>query len=137
MAYDPDTDPEIIALRKRVVEVEAEAAALGERLKKDHALALAKGQTPEQIEARKRVVKVFFEQHLPEEKPEGVEAFLARVDLKEPLVSMNARGIDPQNPKSRGLLGMGRKPAYVLSKQFAPKSESDPVYALEYYPVKA
>ena len=31
----------------------------------------------------------------------------------------------------------GRKPAYVLSKQFAPKAETDPVYALEYFPVKA
>ena len=135
MAYDPNTDEELIAAKKRFAEAEAEARAKGEQLQKDHSLALAKGQTPEQVEARKRVVKVFFEQHLPAEKPDAVEAFLQSVDCTQPLVSMNARGVDVQNPRGKGLLGLGRKPAYVLSKQFPPHSETDPIYALEYYPV--
>lgn len=136
MAYDPDTDPEVIAGRKRVIECEAEARALSDQLQKDHALALAKGSSPEQIEARHRVVKVFCEQHLPHEKPETLQALYSRVDYTQPLVSMNARGIDVVNPKARGLLGMGRKPAYLLSQQFPSASDTAPVYALEYFPVQ-
>jgi len=137
MTYDPNTDPAIIAARKRVIECEAEARALGEQLQQDHKLALAKGQSPEQIEARKRVVKVFCEQHLPHEKPDVLQAFAARVDYTQPLVSMNARGIDVQNPKGKGMLGLGRKPAYLLSQQFPPHTAADPIYALEYFPLKS
>jgi hypothetical protein len=136
MAYDPNTDPQIIAARKRVVECEAEARAKGAQLQQDHKLALAKGQTPEQIVARKRVVNVFWEQHLPHEKPEALQAFTARVDFTQPLVSMNARGIDVNDPKAKGFLGLGRKPAYLLSRQFPPHTDADPIYALEYFPVK-
>jgi len=135
MAYDPNTDEELIAAKKRFGEAEAEARAKADGLQKDHSLGLAKGQSPEQVEARKRVVKVFFEQHLPEETPEAVEAFLQTVDSTQPVVSMNARGIDVQNPRGKGLMGFGRKPAYLLSKQFLPHTETDPIYALEYYPV--
>ena len=136
MAYDPDKDPAVIAGRKRAAECEAEARALADRLQKDHALALAKGSSPEQIEARKRVVKVFCEQHLPHEKPDVLQSFYSRVDHTQPLVSMNARGIDVQNPKSRGFLGIGRKPAYLLSQQFPSRTDTDPIYALEYFPLK-
>lgn len=136
-AYDPERDPEVLALRKRVAEVEAQAQEKGERLKRDHELALAKGQDPEQIEARKRVVQIFFEQHLPDEPPEVVAAFLQKVDCTQPVVSMNARGIDVQNPKARGFLGFGRKPAYVVSKKYVPAHDHDPIHALEYYPVQA
>jgi hypothetical protein len=137
MAYDPDTDPEIIAARKRAAECEAEGYAKAAQLQQDHQLALSKGQTPEQIEARKRVVNVFWEQHLPQEKPEVLQSFMARVDYTQPLVSMNARGIDVQNPKGKGLLGLGRKPAYLLSLQFPPHTDTDPIYALEYIPLKS
>jgi hypothetical protein len=135
--YDPERDPEILALRKRAAQAEIDAAAKSEPLKKDHELALVKGQSPEQIEARKRVVRLFFELHLPDETPDAVEAFLQRVDCTQPLVSMNARGIDVQNPKARGFLGLGRKPAYLLSKRYAPAQDTDPLHALEYYPAQA
>ena len=137
MTYDPNTDPAIIAARKRVVECEAQARAKGEQLQQDHKLALAKGQSPAQIEARKRVVNVFWEQHLPHEKPEALQALTARVDFTQPLVSMNARGLDVNDPKAKGFLGLGRKPAYLLSRQFPPKTDADPIYALEYFPLKS
>ena len=137
MTCDPKTDPEIIAAHQRVAECEAQARAKGEQLQQDHKLALAKGQTPEQIEARKRVVNVFWEQHLPHEKPDALQAFSGRVDYTQPLVSMNARGLDVQNPKGKGLLGLGRKPAYLLSQQFPPHTDADPIYALEYFPLKS
>jgi hypothetical protein len=137
MAYDPNTDPEVIAAHQRVAESEALARAKAEQLQQDHKLALAKGQTPAQIEARQRVVNAFCQQHLPQEKPEALQALMARVDCTQPLVSMNARGIDVQNPKAKGLLGLGRKPAYLLSQQFPPQTDADPIYALEYIPLKS
>ena len=136
MAYDPKTDPQILAARQRASECEAQARAQAAKLQQDHKLALSKGQSPAQIEARQRVVNVFWEQHLPHKKPDALQAFAARVDLTQPLVSMNARGLDVNNPKAKGLLGLGRKPAYLLSPQFPPKSDTDPIYALEYFPLK-
>jgi hypothetical protein len=137
MSDVPNANPEVMAGRKRAAECEAEGHALAAPLQKDHALALAKGQSAEQIEARKRVYKVFCAQHLPKEKPEDVQALAARVDYTQPMVSMNARGIDVNNPKSKGLLGLGRKPAYLVSQQFPPHADTDPIYALEYFPLKS
>jgi hypothetical protein len=119
------------------IQFETQARAIADALQKDHALALAKGHSPEQIEARKRVYKTFSEQHLPQEKPENIQALAAAIDYTQPLVSMNARGIDVNNPKSKGMLGLGRKPAYLLSQQFPPKTDADPLYALEYFPLKS
>jgi hypothetical protein len=113
---------------------EIQARATADACLKDHDLARAKGQSPEQIQARHRVLKVFCEQHLPSESP---ETFAARVDFSQPLLSTNARGIDLNNPKSKGFLGLGRKPAYLLSQRFPPKTDTDPLYALEYFPLKS
>jgi hypothetical protein len=135
MEYDPNTDPEVMAARKRVAEAETAAKVKADQLLQDHDLGRAKGQSPEQIAARKRVVEVFLEQHLPEEPAEALATLKAGVDYTQPLVSTNARGIDIAKPKGKGFLGMGRKPAYLLSKRFAPRGESDPMYALEYFPV--
>jgi hypothetical protein len=137
MSDDPHTNPEVIAGRKRAAECEAEGQASAAQLQKDHALGLAKGPSPEQVEARKRVFKVFCEQHLPGEKPENIQALAAQIDYTQPMVSMNARGIDVNNPQAKGLLGMGRKPAYVISQQFPARSDADPIFALEYYPRKS
>src|SRR5512140_3112455 len=104
------------------IQFEAQARAIADALQKDHALALAKGHSPEQIEARKRVYKIFCEQHLPNEKPENIQALAPQIDYTQPVVCMNARGLDVNNPKSKGMLGLGRKPAYLLSQQFPPKT---------------
>jgi hypothetical protein len=119
------------------IQFETQARATADSLQKDHALALAKGHSPEQIEARNRVYKTFCDQHLPNEKPENMQALAVQIDYTAPMVSMNARGIDVNNPKSKGLLHLGRKPAYLLSRQFPPKTDADPLYALEYFPLKS
>ncbi len=119
------------------IQFENQARATADALQKDHLLGMAKGHSPDQIAARKRVYKTFCDQHLPNEKPENIQALAARIDYTQPMLSTNARGIDVNNPKSKGLLGLGRKPAYLLSQQFPPKSDSDPIYALEYFPLKS
>ena len=101
----------------------------------DDSLARSKGNGPEQIEARRRVALLFCKCHLPKETPELQANRLAMIDYTSPVISTNAKGIDINNPK-RGFLGMGRKPAYFISEAIPPKKPEDPVYALEYFPLK-
>jgi len=119
----------------KVAKAEADARAKADAYMKDDALARTKGSSPEQVEARKRVARLFCEIHLPDEKPAERNVRLAGVDYTQPLFPTNARGIDVNAPKG-GFLGLGRKPAYIVSAKLPPKTPDDPVYALEYYPVK-
>jgi len=113
-----------------------DAQAKADGWMKDDTLARTKGSLPEQVEARKRVARLFCQIHLPDEKPPERDARLAVIDYTQPLFPNNARGIDINAPKSTGFLGMGRKPAYIVSVKFPPRKPDDPVYALEYFPVK-
>lgn len=136
MTYNPEHDPIVIEARKTVAAAETAARAKADRFMKDDQLSRSKGKTPEHIEARKRVAALFCELHLAHETPEAVKSHLDAIDYTMPLGPTNARGIDLEHPKGAGFLGMGRKPAYLASKEFAPKSENEPIYALEYYPLK-
>jgi hypothetical protein len=120
----------------KAVAAEGAAQAQADGWAKDDALARGKGAAPEQVEARRRVARMFCEIHLAEEKAEDRGARLAGVDYGMPVATVNGRGVDVGNPKGKGFLGMGRKPAYWVSERFAPKGAEDPIYALEYYPVK-
>ena len=54
-----------------------------------------------------------------------------------PVTNVNARTVDASKPKKNGLFGFGRKrPAYLVSKHLPPTKPDDPIYALEYYPLK-
>lgn len=101
----------------------------------DDTLARNKGNAPEQVEARKRVARLFCELHLPEEAVPARDARLAGIDYALPVATTNARGIDVNNPKA-GFLGMGRKPTYILSAKYPPKTDQDPLYALSCFPLK-
>ena len=98
----------------------------------DDNLARAKGHSPEQVQARQRVAKIFAEMHLP---ADAHAAGLSAIDYAMPLNTVNGRKVDVNNPKS-GFLGLGRRPAYLVSTRFAPKKPEDPIYALEYCPLK-
>jgi hypothetical protein len=118
---------------------QASAAAVkqAELWAQDDALARAKGAAPEQVAARQRVAKLFCEIHFTAESAEVRAGHLASIDYSAPLAPINARTVDPQNPKAKGLFGLGRKPAYLVSARFPPRKPEDPIYALEYFPVKA
>ena len=59
--------------------------------------------------------------HVPETTPGQTEAYLATIDLEQPVQVVNASGVDTNVPATRGLFGMGRKPQYLLSKALPPK----------------
>ncbi len=99
----------------------------------DDNLARAKGNSPEHIEARRRVAKMFAEMHLPADAHEGR---LSTIDYTMPLNAVNGRKVDVNNPKNGGFLGLGRRLAYLVSARFVPKKPEDPIYALEYSPLK-
>ena len=114
----------------------AKAKAMTDGWMQDDALARAKGSTPEQVAARQRMAKLFCGMHFSRESEELRGQRLALIDYTAPITSVNGRSVDLQNPKSKGFMGMGRKPAYFISATFPPQKPEDPIYALEYYPVK-
>ena len=115
---------------------QADARAKADAWMKDDNLARAKGSTPEQIDARKRVAKLFCDMHLPTEKPPQIDARLAQIDYTQTVTTTNGRQKKLDDPKGTGFLGFGRKPAYLVSTQCPPKTDADPIYALEYFPLK-
>jgi hypothetical protein len=116
---------------------EAAARAKADALLQDDTLAQSKGNTPEHIAARQRVARQFCDIHLPNEDTATRDARLASIDYTCPVVVMNAKGIDPNAPKKRGLFDFKRKPTHVLSTCFPPQKPDDPVYALEYFVIKS
>jgi len=104
---------------------------------KDDALARAKGAAAPQLAARQRVARLFCDIHLAAETEDARAAHLACIDYAAPVATVNARNIDVQNPRAKGLLGLGRKPAYLVSARFPPQKPEDPIYALEYFPIKS
>jgi hypothetical protein len=118
-------------------EVSAKARATTDGFLKDDALARAKGAKPEQVAARQRLAKFFCDSHFAAESAELRAGRLAQIDYTAPLATVNGRTVDVQNPKAKGFLGMGRKPAYFVSATYPPQTPEDPIYALEYFPLKA
>ena len=114
----------------------ASAQAHADALYRDDALAQSKGESPEHRQARQRVARLFCELHLPDDTPADRDTRLAAIDYTFPVTSTNARGVDVNNNKSKGFLGMGRKKAYIISLRYPPQKPEDPVYALEYTPIK-
>ena len=121
--------------RAKVAKAEADARAKADAWMKDDNLARAKGSSPEQIEARKRVAKLFCEMHFPNITPEQIETRVAPIDYTQTVTTTNGRLKKLDDPKG-GFLGLGRKPAYLVSERCPPKTESDPIYVLEYFPLK-
>jgi hypothetical protein len=130
-------DAVMAAHKAHLAKAQADAKAKADALMKDDTLARSKGNAPEQVEARKRVVKLFCEIHLSDEKPPERDARLAKIDYTQPLFPNNVRGLDVEAPKRAGFMGLGRKPAYIVSAKYPPKTAEDPIYALEYYAVKS
>ncbi|HUO10732.1 MAG TPA: hypothetical protein VM008_20695 [Phycisphaerae bacterium] len=121
--------------KAKVAKAEADARAKADAWMKDDNLARAKGSSPEQVEARKRVARLFCEIHLPDEKPDQIGARLTQFDYTQTVTTTNGRLKNLEDPKA-GFLGFGRKPAYIVSARCPPKTDTDPIYALEYFPVK-
>jgi hypothetical protein len=115
----------------------ANAAKQAELWAKDDALARAKGAGVDQIEARRRVAKLFCDIHFPADSAEVVANRLAFIDYSAPVITINGRAVNLENAKAKGLFGLGRKPAYLVSSRFPPQKPEDPIYVLEYFPVKA
>ena len=111
--------------------------AVDEANRRDTALALSSGTTPEHQAARRRVADQFCGIHFSHESAPARTARLARIDYTQPVCVRNVRGVDVENPKRSGFLGLGRKPEYFISTVFPPREPDDPIYALEYYPVKS
>jgi hypothetical protein len=113
-----------------------EAAKQAEAWAQDDALARGKGSSPEQVAARQRVTKLFCAIHFAGEAAEATASRLAAVDYQAPVTTINGRTVDVQNPKAKGFLGLGRKPGYWVSEKYPPKGAEEPIYAIEYFPVK-
>jgi len=111
------------------------AQARSDASQKQHELAAQRGQAPEQRAARQTVVINFFELHLPKKK-EQAEAYLQQVDLSQPVCVVNAAGIDTAAAPSRGLLGVGKRPQYLVSEAVPPADAASPVYALRSMPAR-
>ena len=114
----------------------AAAKAQADAWARDADLASSKENAPASIEARKRVAKQFSDIHLQSDSPAERAAGLNRVDYAMPVTNVNARTVDISKPKKNGLFGFGRAPAYLVSKHLPPTKPDDPIYALEYYPLK-
>ncbi len=114
----------------------AAIAAKSAALTQDAGLAAAKGASPDQQAARRRVAELFCSIHLPTATPDEVAARIAALDLGQPVQVVNAAGIDTSAPPARGFWGVGKKPQYLVSKAVPPKKPDDPVYALKSFPAK-
>ena len=117
--------------------ISAAAKAQADTWARNADLARSKENTPDSVEARKRVAKQFSDIHLQSDSPADRAASLARIDYAMPVTNVNARNIDINKPKKNGIFGFGRAPAYLISKHLPPTKPDDPIYALEYYPVKS
>jgi hypothetical protein len=115
----------------------AAAQANADALLKDDALAQSKGSTPEHIDARKRVARLYCEIHMPAESAADRDARLATVDYTCPVTNINARGMDPNAPRKGGLFGFRRASTIWVSAQLPPENPEDPVYALEFFALKS
>jgi hypothetical protein len=129
-------DSQVYRHQQAVADASAAAQATADARAADDALARSKGATPEHAAARQRVAALFCDTHLPAEPAAARAARLAKIDYASPVVTTNARGVDVSNPRAKGFLGIGRKPAYLLSEKYPPKGPDDPIYALEYLPAK-
>ena len=78
----------------------AAAQAKADAWMKDDLLARSKGATPEQVEARKRVARLFCEMHFPADTPAARDARLAPIDYTQPISPANGRTVDTSNPKA-------------------------------------
>jgi hypothetical protein len=116
-------------------ELAARVQAEADAQRRDHELAIARGSTPEQRAARARVIALFFEWHLPDKKSQ-VEAYVQRVDLGQPVAVVDATGVDLSIAPSRGVLGLGQKPQYLMTEAVKPKQAGAPLYALRSIPAK-
>lgn len=123
--------------RDRVAKAEAAAKAKVDAWAKDDALAASKGKTPQQMEARRRVMELFCQLHLPKETPDTIQTILDSVDYTFPVTTTNGRLVDMENPKGTGMFGMGRKPSYLVSKAFPPQNPEAPIYVVEYFAATA
>jgi hypothetical protein len=112
------------------------AKAKNDAAVKDDALAREKGSTPAHIEARKRVAALFCDIHFPADKPAAREVRLAPIDYTQPVSPANGRTVAANSSKPAGFFGMGRKPAYLVSEAYPPKTPEEPIYALQYIPIK-
>jgi hypothetical protein len=121
--------------RERLAKAEAAAKAKVDAWAKDDALAASKGKTQPQMEARRRVMELFCQLHLPRETPDAIRAILDSVDYAFPVTTTNGRVVNMENPKGAGLFGMGRKPSYLMSKAFPPQNPEAPIYVVEYFAV--
>ena len=105
-------------------------------LLKDYSLASTNGTSDARVQARIRTVRQFFEIHLPTKLHSDQDAYLATVDLAQPVRYVNGRHIDTAQTPSRGFLGLAKRHQYLLSGAYPPKSPDDPIYALESVPAK-
>jgi hypothetical protein len=110
----------------------AHAKVKSDAIANDDALAREKGSTPAHIEARKRVADLFCTQHFPRDTPAAIDARLAAIDFSQPVFPTDGRAAS----KPAGFFGLGRKPAFLVSDAFPPKAPTDPIYALQYIPIK-
>lgn len=116
----------------------ADAKAKADAFKKDDDLALAAGNSPEQVEARQKTARLYCEIHLPEEKPADRDARLAGVNYSMPVRNIDGRLVNMNPPKKNGFMGIGAKPTpqYWVSNFLPAKGPDDAIYAFEYFPVK-
>ena len=127
----PGTDPQSIYEQSC-----QESQAKADQWMQDANLARAKGGKPEQIDARRRVARMFREMHLTGDAPPEREARLAEVDYSRPLVGTNSLAKEVSKPQGSGFLGLGKKQAFWVSTRYPPQSTEQPIYALAYYPLK-
>jgi hypothetical protein len=137
MPLPPNYAEMLKAWQEKYAKACADSQAKADAWLKQDLVARSKGSSPEQIEARKGVARLFCEMHFPADTPAARDARLAQIDYTQPLSPANGRTVDTGNPKASGFLGMGRKPAYLVSAQFLPKKPEDPIYALQYIPLKS
>lgn len=113
-----------------------QAQAEADELARLHQLAARTGTSAEQQASRRQVVQIFWNAHLPDKTPTEIETYLLSIDISQPVQVINARGLDTSATPTRGFLGLGAKPRYLLSQRFPPQTPDDPVYALKATPAK-
>lgn len=131
-AVPPPPSPQALAAQAAM----ASAQPKSDAAQQDYKLAVNKGSSPDHIDARRRVARTFCEIHFPKETPADLQHRLDAIDYSQTLAVVNARGIDVDNPKRTGFLGIGGKLAYYVGAAIPPKQPGDPIYALEYHPLK-
>ena len=101
---------------------------------KTHDIAMSKGDSDAQREARVRLVKQFVEIHFND--PAVVDQVLRKIDLRRPMMIVDRKAFPP-DAQSGGILSIfrGQPDRFLVTEKYPPTTPDGPLVALKYGPM--